>query len=129
MLNLTIVIKSNVLLKNSKARLLREYRKLFVFNFIYFNFLKKKTGVRLHYSFKLTKHLKSNMTTIMRSPFHYKTSKSILTQPSQNLKFQISFNCKNRTPLFTSSYIDSFMKHINNNTTLVVEKVIISNNN
>lgn len=102
MLKITLKIKCNFLLRNSNARSFRFYNRLFVFlNYFITNLFKTYSTVESS-SVCLDKKTKLNLLTLMRSPFHYKVSKTILGTPIQIIYISFFLKCTHNEPVILS---------------------------
>lgn len=123
MLKITINIKSNILFKNSNARLLKVYEKLFYYNLIFFKNLQLQKKKNTKVFFKINRRLKHSTTTLIRSPFHYKVSKTILAQPIQTLQIIILTTCDNDIKITDFFLQKNWFKRINKNNVFVIKNI------
>ena len=83
MLKLSFHLKSNIIGRNTNARLFRFYRRLNFFVSLFFNSKYANCAKNIKPVIRYTKKKFNNKITLMRSPFHYKTSKTLLSAPHQ----------------------------------------------
>lgn len=126
MLKISFKIKSNVLFKCSNARLLKIYKNFFYTLCFSALSLKKKEKRLIRVNLLLKRNLRSNLIVLMRSPFHYKVSKTLLSQPTQYLKIEFFFKISCSKTLFGLNDLNSIVRVINNSNTFVVDKIKIN---
>jgi hypothetical protein len=125
MLNVTFFIKSNVRIKNSKARLMQLYRRFVFFKIL---LLTEVLGTQINImsvDFSLKSSYRKHKITLLRSPFHYKTSKSLLANPEQYLIVSVNIESTTMLPVFTSSFFNKISAYVNRNNIFVIEKIKI----
>ena len=126
MLKITFTVESNVRYKNSNARLFRLYKRLYLFECYFATVFKCNRilcgGSKINMSSSYRRH----KTVIMRSPFHYKTSKTILSQPKQNMTFSFTLRGVKWAPLFFNADLQKLLKQINTLNILVFKKINVS---
>lgn len=127
MLKLSFHLRSNILTKNTNARLFRFYRRLSFFIYLFFYNKCKLSNKNITYSIQYARKKFSNKHTLMRSPFHYKTSKTLLSAPSQKSVINFSIPIKNTTPLVLSD-CNNLFTYLNKSQNLCITKIKISSN-
>lgn len=125
MLNVTFFIKSNVRIKNSKARLMQLYRRFIFFKILLITEVLGTQTNLASVNFSLKSSYRKHKVTLLRSPFHYKTSKSLLASPEQYLIISVNLKSTNKVPFFTSSFFSKIFTYVNRNNMFVVEKIKI----
>lgn len=64
--------------------------------------------------------------TLIRSPFHYKISKTLISQPKQQFKIEFGVHANTTSPLFLKNDFSNFIKTINGKNNYVIKNVKIS---
>lgn len=121
MLKITFVLESNIRSKMSKARLSILYNRAYL---IMSYFSRKLQGSYTQESSKFKFCLRRHKTTIMRSPFHYKTSKTILARPSCKFYISVLLQAKPEQPLFMNSCFVQLLKNLNYVSTFSCTKIV-----
>lgn len=113
MLKITLTLRSNVHIKNSNARISQSLRRLYWLYSIFFklNSCCKIDGLQMHSFLKFK--LKSGCMVLMRSPFHYKVSKTLLSIPKQTLDLVIFVPYDATIPLFFNKKLYNFLFNLN----------------
>lgn len=122
MLKLTFILESNIRSKFSKSRLPSFYNRIYLILSLFSKHLNVR-GCGFN-EFKYRFVLRRNKVVVMRSPFHYKTSKTILTRPSTKLYFNVVIPNCTENMLFLNKGFLFFLKTFNNNTNLSCTKII-----
>lgn len=128
MLKITFTLNTPIPFKTSNARAVQIYKR---FIFATYLFISHITSNHLHatpISVKLNKHLKSKMLVLMRSPFHYKTSKTLLAQPKQIFKITVFAAFNSKYPFMSSHLFGNLVTALNKSNTFTIKKIKIQHN-
>lgn len=125
MLKISFTVQSNVRYKNSNARLFRLYKRLFMFQCYFTALFNTNSTAIVSSDYHFKSKFKQHRIVIMRSPFHYKTSKTLLAQPKQQLTLSFLIKVKKKTPLFFSNDMQNLIKNLNTLNILVFKKIKI----
>ena len=126
MLKISFTVLSNVRYKSSNARLFRLYKRLYLFQCYFSSIFKGNKNCVNGCYISLNSNYRGQKVVLMRSPFHYKTSKTLLSQPKQEVTLVFSVNSNFNDPLFFNDNFIRFTKSANNLSTLVFKKIKIS---
>jgi len=113
MLKVTLTLKANIRLKNSNARVTQSLKRLYWLYFVFFKLNTCNTVGGIKTSSFLKFKLRSGCMVLMRSPFHYKVSKTILTVPKQTLHLIIHIPYQVNCPIFFNKNLLLFFHNFN----------------
>lgn len=126
MLKISFTITSNIRYNTSNARLFR------LFNELYsrYEFFKPVLGARrckiLKRSVSTRLRYKYHTTMIIRSPFHYKTSKTLLSQPRQDFTLSLWVESKEVPVYFINNDFLQYIKRFKSINAWVLKKVTVA---
>lgn len=115
MLKINLVFITNIKFNNSKTRINKINKKINYVKLLFFNNLFCSTKIFTK------KHNLKNKITLIKSPFHYKTSKSIINTNKQYIFVNILCNVSIKQPLFFAMHIKNFLITINQNNLFVLK--------
>lgn len=122
MLKISLVFNSNIRNKASEAVLLKFYSKLYKNFSSFFNHRLSSNSKITVSGVKLTSKLRKGKLTLLRSPFHFKISKTILTNPLQQFTISIFIPVNIATPITTKTIL-AFFNSLNLSTTFTIKTV------
>ena len=97
MLKITFVLESSIRGRNTNSKLQSLYSRIYYLLSVFSNSI-MKLDLDTFCEPKIRFNIRKNRVVLMRSPFHYKTSKTILARPSCKFYFSLilplSENCK-----------------------------------
>lgn len=126
MLKVTFVLNSSVLFKASNARLVQKHKRFITTIYLFLRNLTKDFQSTSCAGVNVKSSMRSKMMVLMRSPFHYKTSKTLLSQPKQTFYLSVIVYNNVHHPFIDSNLIAQLTKDLNKSNTLVIQKIKIS---
>ena len=125
MLKIELNYDTNIKYSNKNAKLFKTYKKIIETNIIIMNILKA------HHNINDIKYIKSkktlnNVLVLIKSPFHYKNSKSVLHTPKFKFKVIFKIAQKFETPIFLNKNFFNYLKHINNLENICIRSIKIN---